>query len=113
MEVTLHPHRAGKPDELGVASQEHMLAVIDLASGDPERGGPPSQKTAPLEELDVAPRLLELHRGRKAGHPGPDDTYAVLSHDSSATRSFSTLDSEARRRRGISGSRSIRLRIRW
>ena len=110
--MPLHSNPAREPDKLGVAGEKDMLAVIDLAPVDPERCGPPPKNAAPLEELDLASRLLELHPGRETRDSCSDDPYAVVSHDSTATRSFSTFDSEARWRRGSSGSRSIRLRIR-
>ena len=66
-----------------------------------------AKKPAPFEKLDAEPGIFQLEGCREPGQPGPDDRYALDSHDLTTTRSFSLLESAARARKGRPGSRSI------
>src|SRR6516165_4557121 len=96
VQVAVHPHPAGKADELCVAGQKDMLAVVHLESVDLKRRRPSSEEAAAFEELNGAAHLLEFHRGGEAGDPRAHDVYAKVSHAWRATRSFSAFESEAR-----------------
>ncbi len=87
-----------------------MLAVIDFHAVELEGSGASAEQPAAFEELDVRAGFLQAQGRRESGEPGPDDGYALESHDRTTTRNFSVLESAARARNGSPGSRSIFLR---